>query len=126
MTQLLNVHQDMQQVKTYQQASKRLLAAVQLHSEAKAASDRARDAYEDARRELVVRGMQFKERASAEEKEAVLCNALRVELLSVRAARNALRLAEIELEAARIVERSERETLRSRQRDYEFQKPVAS
>lgn len=112
-----------EQVERYKDVSARLLVALQAQSSAKAASDSARDAYDDKRRELIASGAAFtglQGRATAEEKDAQLCRLLVVELRAVRAARDALRLAETELEAARVVERAERETLRSIQRDYEF------
>lgn len=108
-------------VERYQLAADWLLQALRAHSEARAAHDTARDRYEDARRELLVGGLSgLRERCPAEEREALMQRALQAELSVLRLARDALRLAETELEAARVVERAERETLRSIQRDYEF------
>lgn len=122
MTQPLNPQTPYaQQVERFKDVSARLLTALHAHRQAKAASDSARDKYDDKRRDLITQGCPgLKDRCTADEKEAYFARSLLAEVQAVRAARDALRVAETDYEAACIMERVERETLRCMQRDMEY------
>lgn len=98
---------------SYRAAAARLLAALTAHNSARAAYDLARDALEDRRRALLLDGVPgLPERPSPDQREAALGRALDPEARVMRAARERLRSAETELEAAKVEERAERELLR--------------
>lgn len=110
------------QVLKFQQVSSSLLSALNAQQQARAAYDQARDQYDDQRQHLILTGLSgLRERCPAEEREAHLASALKPYTAALREARDALRRADTELEAARVQERAERETLRSLQRDWEVQ-----
>lgn len=110
------------QVLKFQQVSSSLLSALDAQQQARAAYDQARDQYDDQRQHLILKGLPaLRERCPAEEREAHLASALKSHTAALREARDALRRADTALEAARVQERAERETLRSLQRDLEVQ-----
>ena len=109
------------QVLKFQQVSAHLLAALEAQRQAKAAHDQARDQYDDQRQHLILKGLPaLRERCPAEEREAYLQRALCAELRALRTARDALRLAEAQLEVARVQERAEREALHCLQLGWEL------
>ena len=110
------------QVLKFQQVSTRLPSPPDAPQQARAAYDQARDQYDVQRQHLILTGLPaLRERCPAEEREAHLASALKPHTAALREARDALRRADTALEAARIQERAERETLRSLQCDLEVQ-----
>lgn len=101
------------QLDAYRTAAARLLLALEAQARARAEYDAARDALEDERRRLLLEGVpNLPDRPTAEQREAALGRALDAPARAMRKAREALRTAETELEAARVQERAEREVLR--------------
>lgn len=101
------------QLDAYRTAAARLLAALTNHNAARAEYDAARDALEDERRRLLLEGVpNLPDRPTAEQREAALGRTLDAQAAALRKAREVLRAAETELEAARVQERAEREVLR--------------
>lgn len=101
------------QLDAYRAAAARLLAALEAQARARATYDAARDALEDERRRLLLEGVpNMPERATSDQRDAALSRATDAEARALRAARETLRTAETELEAARVQERAEREVLR--------------
>lgn len=101
-----------QQVQVYRDTAAKLLDAIRRHQDARARADSARDALDDKRTALLVGGVPGGNRAPADVREAQIARALAPQVQAHRAARDELRMAESYLEAARIAERAERETLR--------------
>lgn len=101
------------QAATYRAAAARLLEAIPAHNAARAAYDTSRDVLEDRRRALLMEGVPgLPERVSTDQRDAALGRALNAEAAVMRCARERLRAAETELEAAKVEERAERELLR--------------
>lgn len=114
MTQPFPATRCVQQTQVYRLASAQLLEAITRYQDAKAEADRARDDLDDRRAALLLGGVPgLRDRCPAEEREAHLTRALAAQVQAHRCARDGLRRAEAELEAARIAERTERETLRT-------------
>ena len=108
------------QVTRFRTASERLLAAIPAQAQARADFEAARDAYDDRRSALLLSGTPAQSpgsRVPSDVREAELARALRPQTCAVRSARDGLRAADAEWEAAKVQERAERESLRCWQRE---------
>jgi hypothetical protein len=95
-------------------ASDRLLSAIAMHGQALAAYELARDSHDDRRRAFILDGIPgLRDRSPADVREATLCRELAPQVNALRAARERLHSADIELSSAKVQERTEREALRT-------------
>ena len=104
-----------EQLERYRAVSERLLNALTAQTSAHTAYAQARDLHDDRRMAYILDGIPGLPgpRCAAEVREAAMARALEQETRAVREARDLLRRADAELEAARVQERAERESLRS-------------
>lgn len=101
-----------QQLATYREATQRLLAAVMAHAEARMAYETALDVLEEARNRAILNGLEGK---NEQMRQAALAQLCQEQEQALRSARLVLRVAEANLKAAEVMERLEREALRSLQ-----------
>jgi hypothetical protein len=101
-------------VDRHRTASDRLLQALAAHGQALKAYESARNTYDDRRQALVLDGIPgLRDRCPSDVREAALCRELAPQINTMRTAREHLHSADVELESAKVQERTERETLRA-------------
>lgn len=97
---------------TYRESARRLLAAVMAHAEARMAYEAALDVLEEARNQAILNGLEGR---NEQARNAALAQLCQEQEQALRSARLTYRVAEANLKAAEVVERLEREALRSLQ-----------
>lgn len=102
----------LKQIETYRAVTRRLLAAVMAHAEARMAYESALDALEQARNQAILNGLEGK---NEQTRNAALAQLCQEQEQALQSARLTYRVAEANLKAAEVVERLEREALRSLQ-----------
>lgn len=100
----------LEQLERYREQSRGLVAAVAAFADARLAYESALDALEDARARAVAEGLEGRNEV---QRRAELLEKTRKEEEAVRSARAVFRVAEANLEMARVTERLEREALRA-------------